>query len=306
VSCTFPSLRGSSSSGLDWHPDRPIKKTHLRRSPHPSSLRRTLKYASLLRISGALHLGIFDQPPEMKILNNLRMFLFFPAEADPWSRFVRSDVNFLRFVLTCVLMVVISKRLRKALPLFFFLFTLFGTLRGVFPSPAGAPPSFSPNFSYDIQSHRLSVYIDPFQHTIKGKDQLEIHPRGKRAQISLLLNSRIKVNEIVSVRTGQPLQWVETFFSDTVRRLDVSVPNRTNSLSISYEGLIYDPVLKEKGLQFVRGDQTSGLIGPEGVYLSSSSHCIRTDPIPSVFSKQRSRLRHPFVWSPRGSLSPKN
>ena len=43
---------------------RPLKNVHLRRSPHPSSLRRTPKYASLLRISGALHLGIFDQPEE--------------------------------------------------------------------------------------------------------------------------------------------------------------------------------------------------------------------------------------------------
>ena len=40
---------------------RLLKNTHLRRCPHPSSLRRTSKYASLLRISGALHLGIFEQ-----------------------------------------------------------------------------------------------------------------------------------------------------------------------------------------------------------------------------------------------------
>jgi hypothetical protein len=39
-----------------------LKNTHLRRSPHPSSLQRTYKYASLLRISGALHLGIFEHP----------------------------------------------------------------------------------------------------------------------------------------------------------------------------------------------------------------------------------------------------
>ncbi len=47
--------------------DRPewgglLKKTHLRCSPHPSSLQRTSEYASLLRISGALHLGLFEQP----------------------------------------------------------------------------------------------------------------------------------------------------------------------------------------------------------------------------------------------------
>jgi len=38
-----------------------LKNDHLRRFPHPSSLRRTAKYASLLRISGALHLVLFEQ-----------------------------------------------------------------------------------------------------------------------------------------------------------------------------------------------------------------------------------------------------
>jgi len=41
-----------------------LKNGHLRRFPHPSSLRRTAKYASFLRISGALHLAIFEQPEE--------------------------------------------------------------------------------------------------------------------------------------------------------------------------------------------------------------------------------------------------
>jgi hypothetical protein len=39
-----------------------LKNAHLLRSPHPSSLQRTYQYASLLRISGALHLGIFEHP----------------------------------------------------------------------------------------------------------------------------------------------------------------------------------------------------------------------------------------------------
>jgi hypothetical protein len=41
-----------------------LKNAYLLRSPHPSSLRRTARYASLLRISGALHLSIFEQPSE--------------------------------------------------------------------------------------------------------------------------------------------------------------------------------------------------------------------------------------------------
>ena len=53
----------------DFFTNRLLKNAYLRRSPHPSSLRRTSKYVSLLRRvypelveGGALHLGIFDQP----------------------------------------------------------------------------------------------------------------------------------------------------------------------------------------------------------------------------------------------------
>jgi hypothetical protein len=44
-----------------------LKNGHLLRFPHPSSLRRTAKYASLHRISGALHLPF---------LSNLEKMLF--------------------------------------------------------------------------------------------------------------------------------------------------------------------------------------------------------------------------------------
>ena len=48
-----------------------LKNTHLLRFPRPSSLRRTSKYASFLRISGALHLGVFEQPQKINFFNNL-------------------------------------------------------------------------------------------------------------------------------------------------------------------------------------------------------------------------------------------
>jgi hypothetical protein len=48
-----------------------LKNTHLLRFPHPSSLRRTSRYASFLRISGALHLGIFEQPAKIEFFSNL-------------------------------------------------------------------------------------------------------------------------------------------------------------------------------------------------------------------------------------------
>jgi hypothetical protein len=39
--------------------------------PHPSSLRRTAKYASLLRIQGALHLALFEQPGKDDLFTSL-------------------------------------------------------------------------------------------------------------------------------------------------------------------------------------------------------------------------------------------
>jgi hypothetical protein len=54
--------------------DRLLKNANLRRSSHPSSLQRTFKYASPLRISGALHLGIFDRPEKNDFFNRFMMF----------------------------------------------------------------------------------------------------------------------------------------------------------------------------------------------------------------------------------------
>jgi hypothetical protein len=48
-----------------------LKNIHLLRFSHPSSLRRTTKYASLLRQSRALHLDIFEQPAKHPFFINL-------------------------------------------------------------------------------------------------------------------------------------------------------------------------------------------------------------------------------------------
>jgi hypothetical protein len=50
---------------------RLLKNAHLLRFPHPLSLRRMSKYASLFRISGALHLVILEQPAENDFFSKL-------------------------------------------------------------------------------------------------------------------------------------------------------------------------------------------------------------------------------------------
>ena len=56
--------KGHGLRSMAFFIGRLLKNGHLLRFPHPSSLRRTAKYASLLRISRALHLALFEQPGE--------------------------------------------------------------------------------------------------------------------------------------------------------------------------------------------------------------------------------------------------
>ena len=65
----------------------PLEKNGLLlRFPHPSSLRRTAKYASLLRISGPLHLTLFEQPGKDDLFSSLLVdFYVSSAAASIWA-----------------------------------------------------------------------------------------------------------------------------------------------------------------------------------------------------------------------------
>ena len=93
LSGSFFLLSDFLETDLSRRSRRLLKNAHLLRFPHPSSLRRTSKYASVptsptrrrgkksllirrdatLRLSGALHLGIFEQPAENDFFSKLLM-----------------------------------------------------------------------------------------------------------------------------------------------------------------------------------------------------------------------------------------
>jgi hypothetical protein len=163
----------------------------------------------------------------------------------------------------------------------------------------------SNHFNFDIQSHSLKIQIDPPNHILKAEDQIEISlEEGKAQNLSLLLHSKLRITRIVNLRTRKPLFWREIPYSDMVKRLDVFLKKGEGPLylSISYEGPIYDPVAKEKTLQFVRGDQTSGLIGSEGVYLSSSSYWFPDRPGSMAIFNLEASIPEPFRVVTQGEL----
>lgn len=183
---------------------------------------------------------------------------------------------------------------------------LFSFILYVNPQKAETSP---PNFSYEIQSHRLNVQIDPTHHLLKAEDRLEIHFIGRDAQtLSFLLNSKLRIVRIVNFKTGESLSWSETSFSTSAKRVDISIEkvDRTLSLAVSYEGPIYNPVVKESGLQFVVGDRTSGLIGPEGVYLSTSSHWYPDRPDSMAPFELEAIIPEPFRIVTEGELLSEN
>jgi hypothetical protein len=186
----------------------------------------------------------------------------------------------------------------------FFLLSLGFALWGFEEALASGP-----NFDFNIQSHHLTVQIDPSQHLLKAEDQLEINLKwGRPHLLSFLLNPKLKVMRISDQRTGKLLHWSESSFSGLARRLDIPLQEAEESLllSISYEGLIYDPIIKEKELQFVRGDQTSGLIGSEGVYLSSNTYWYPGIPDSMAIFRIEAAIPDPFRIVTQGELVSEN
>jgi hypothetical protein len=181
-----------------------------------------------------------------------------------------------------------------------FLFSLVAIL-----SVAGKAFASSPHFDFNIQSHHLIVQIDPSRHLLKSEDRLEINMKGGRSQtFSLLLNPQLKISRIIDPRTGEVLHWSEANLSAQARRLDISLQKAEESpiLGISYEGPIYDPIVKEKELQFIRGDKTSGLIDPEGIYLSSDTHWYPDKPNSMALFTIEAVIPDPFRIVTQGEL----
>jgi aminopeptidase N len=189
---------------------------------------------------------------------------------------------------------------RMVLLLFFLAAVVWPTGRS-FGSPA--------YFDYSIQSHQLTIHLDPSQHLLKAEDRLQINPKhGRLYTVSFLLHPRLKITRVVDQRTGQPLPWSEGVSSGPAKRWDVSLQkaDETPFLSIFYEGPIYDPVIKERELQFVKGDQTLGLISPEGVYLSSATHWYPDNPGSMSVFQIEATIPEPFRMVTQGELVSEN
>lgn len=117
-----------------------------------------------------------------------------------------------------------------------------------------------------IESHYLKVEIDPDSRKIDVNDRVTLRP--VRGDVRFTINKNLLLRSVKS--GGKDLRY-ETFL-DGHKRV-IKIQNRkVKVIDLSYGGIIYDEIKKEKDITFVKGDITSGLISKEGVFLSPDSN----------------------------------
>lgn len=131
-----------------------------------------------------------------------------------------------------------------------------------------------------VPRHSLEVRLDPAAHRVAVADDL-VFPSGAPRDVDFLLNAAFRITRSAPAVREVPVGDVSPFFGNngvaepgktvTLKRYRVSVPAGAASVSLSFEGVVNDPLSDPKE-QYTRGfRETSGLVGPEGIYLAGST-----------------------------------
>ena len=131
-----------------------------------------------------------------------------------------------------------------------------------------------------VPSHALEVVLDPAAHRVSVRDELVLPP-GPARDVDFLLNSALRITRSAPSVREVPVGDVSPFFGNnggsepgkglTLKRYRTSVPAGAATIALSFEGVVNDPLSDPKE-QYTRGfRETSGLVGPEGVYLAGST-----------------------------------
>lgn len=143
---------------------------------------------------------------------------------------------------------------------------------------AGDPPALTPV----IIRHELCANIDPDQHRLTVIDRMVVRVGGSQPPLdftlakSLLLETVAIVTRMGSEERLTPVSMSpgDAAIDSNLRSLRVSLPDHQQedvTLEWRYRGAIDDPPQEPRHLRFVTPSETSGHIGPEGVYLSSET-----------------------------------
>jgi len=138
--------------------------------------------------------------------------------------------------------------------------------------------------SATITAHHLTVELIPDSHELIARDLVQLRMDDQAKTVSFALAPTLRLDSIVMpteaasgqvAQDGQPLAFTSQILSQpATQHITVTLPvTHTESLSLlwTYRGTINDPPREPRHLRFVTPSETSGHIGPEGIYLSSES-----------------------------------
>jgi hypothetical protein len=141
------------------------------------------------------------------------------------------------------------------------------------PAPPVATPAATP------LTHRLSVKLDPERHAVTVTDEIPwpTTTATPATPVTFVLNAKLritasdpKVEEVATPATAHPVG-IDQGSPVAVKRYRVTRAANAPTLKLSYEGTVDRPLSDPKE-EYTRGfRETSGLVGPEGVYLAGSS-----------------------------------
>ncbi len=143
---------------------------------------------------------------------------------------------------------------------------------------AGELPSSPPA----IIRHELHASIDPDQHQLTVIDRMVVRVGDSQPPLDFTLAKSLRLETVAlvtSVGNEERLTPVPTSLGDAaidsnLRSLRISLADHQQedvTLEWRYRGAIDDPPREPRHLRFVTPSETSGHIGPEGVYLSSET-----------------------------------
>lgn len=140
--------------------------------------------------------------------------------------------------------------------------------------PGSRPPT--------IAHHQLALKLFPDSHQLIATDEVTIVEGSPGEEVAFSLAPTLRLERIEDVTVCQDrcdsaaiLAFERTGEPD-LQRITLKQPSSASAdgpvrLRFSYRGVIDDPPRDPRHLRFVTASETSGHIGPEGVYLSSES-----------------------------------
>lgn len=181
---------------------------------------------------------------------------------------------------------------------------------------AGGPGAIG----FELQAHDLRVELDPNRHRLLATDRIELRVLTPQlTQLSFSLSAALQVQTVHERRgaKSRPLDFASSrppqpnllpsgekagmrgdeagsVQQVTVHLSSAPEPGQLLNLEWDYEGTINDPPRDRGQLRFVIPSETTGHIGPDGVYLSGETHWY--PDVPRSLSTYRIRVITPEGW----------